>query len=228
VVRALFLVPALILLASCDRTPPGTPQADKAAELGDGKGDTHWLLGPEPSADLVHADASEASLRAEFGAAFVRPDSVYVGEGLSEFGTILFPGDSARELSIIWEDTLERARPRYVYLTGSNSMWRLYPGVGIGTDLKTLESLNGGPFQLAGFGWDYSGTTASFNGGRLDSLWRRDTVLGGAALLRLDPQTAGAPDSLAAQVEGDRLFSSDHPAMRLLNPRIYQILVHPR
>ena len=158
----------------------------------------------------------------------MRSDSVYVGEGQSELGTILFPGDSTRQLAIVWEDTVGRARPAYVYVTGRKVTWRLYPGVGIGTDLKTLESLNGGAFQLSGFGWDYSGTTVSFNDGRLDSLWRRDGVLGNATLLRLDPETAGAPDSLTARVLGDRTYSSHDPAMQLLNPRVYQILVRPR
>jgi hypothetical protein len=205
---------ALITVASCRRTPPAVAE--------------QWLLGPEPEADLLRADASEASLRAQFGAAAVRSDSVYVGEGLSEFGTILFPGDSARQLAIVWEDTVGRAHPAYVYVTGQNETWRLYPGVGIGTDLKTVESLNGRSFHLSGFGWDYSGTTSSFDEGRLDSLWRRDGVLGNAVLLRLDPGPMAAPDSLTARVLGERDFSSQDPAMQLLNPRVYQILVRPR
>jgi len=86
-------------------------------------------------------------------------------------GTILFPGDSATQLTLVWEDTVLRARPSCVYVTGSKVTWRLYPGVGIGTDLSTLEALNGRAFELSGFGWDYSGTTSSFDRGRLDRSW---------------------------------------------------------
>lgn len=219
----------MIAVASCKRAPPSIPGSGRTVEPGTQvQASPQWLLGPEPGGDLLHADASEASLRTEFGAGAVRSDSVYVGEGLSELGTILFPGDSARQLAIVWEDTAGRARPAYVYVTGRNVTWRLYPGVGIGTDLKTLESLNGGAFQLSGFGWDYSGTTVSFNEGRLDSLWRRGGVLGNAILLRLDPETTAAPDSLRARVLGDRTYSSHDPAMQLLNPRVYQILMRPR
>ncbi len=225
--RLILGLAALAALISCDRRVPAVAAGGTAQLSGQAEDSVPWLVGPEPRADLLHADASEASLRARFGPAAVRPDSVYVGEGFSEYGTLLFPDDSARRLAIVWTDTALRSHPEYVYVSGTLSTWRLYPGVGIGTDLKTLESLNGGPFQLAGFGWDYSGTTGSFNGGRLDTLWRGAAGLGSAVLLRLDPATGGL-DSLTQQVEGDRMFSSGEPAMQRLNPRIYQILVRPR
>lgn len=91
----------------------------------------------------------------------MRAKSIYVGEGISELGTMLFPDDSSRQLAIVWQDTVGRAQPAYVYVPGPNSTWRLFPGVGIGTDLKTLEVLNGRPFEISGFAWDYSGTTGS-------------------------------------------------------------------
>ena len=214
---------------SCNRVPSYIPSGGRTVEAGQPvQASEAWLLGPDPGADLLRADASEASLQAQFGTAAARSDSIYVGEGMSELGTILFPADSARRLEIVWEDTVARARPAFVYVTGRSATWRLYPGVGIGTDLQTLEKLNGRSFQLSGFGWDYSGTTSSFNAGRLDSLWRREGQLGNAVLLRLDPDNAAAPDSVVARVLGERTFSSADPAMQLLNPRVYQILVRPR
>lgn len=228
--RHAFLLQALAVVAACNNRSPA-PSVDRHAGVmaeQQSPDSARWLLGPDPSHDLLRADATEATLRARFGAATVVTDSVYVGEGLSELGTILFPEDSTRRLAIVWEDTAARARPAYVYLSGTNTAWRLYPGVGIGTDLKTLEIMNGRPFRLSGFAWDYSGTTGGFEGGRLDSLWSRNGQLGAAALLRLDPPQSGATDSLTFQVLGDRLFSSAFPAMQQLNPRIYQILVRPR
>jgi hypothetical protein len=229
ILRLALPLVALWCVAACKPSSPAPPAGHTTEAAAQQPSDSGtWLLGPEPESDLLHADATEASLRATFGAANVRTDSVYVGEGLSELGTILFPDDSTRRLSIVWEDTVARARPVYVYLTGPAVVWRLYPGVGIGTDLKTLEALNGRAFRLSGFAWDYSGTTGGFEGGRLDSLWRRGAELGDAALLRLDPSTEGASDTVMSQVLGDRLFPSSHPAMQRLNPRIYQILVRPR
>ena len=37
----------------------------------------------------------------------------------------------------------------------------------LGTRLGRLTQLNGRPFTLSGFGWDYAGTVISWNGGRL-------------------------------------------------------------
>jgi hypothetical protein len=222
------LLVVLIAVASCDRAPAPTPDARGSAGAGPlVRVPERWLIGPEPALDLLRADASEASLRARFGADSVRTDSIYVGDGMSELGTVLFPTDSARRLEIVWQDTIARARPAFVYVTSGHSKWRLYPGVGIGTDLKTIESLNGTGFELAGFAWDYSGTTASFNEGRLDTLWRSPLGLGGSVLLRLDPGGQG-PDSVTNRVLGDRVFPSTDPAMQRLNPRVYQMLVRPR
>jgi len=218
----------LLAVPACNRTPRAVPAGNSAERASTVQTGVRWLLGPTPDADLLHADASEASLQTQFGARAVRAESVYTGEGFSEYGTILFPGDSTLRLAIVWEDTVRRARPAYVYVTGRKVTWRLYPGVGIGTDLKTLETLNGRAFDLAGFGWDYSGTTSSFQAGRLDSLWTRNGVLGNAVLLRLDPVRAAPQDSLTSQVLGDRTFSSAHRAMQALNPQVYQILVRPR
>jgi hypothetical protein len=41
--------------------------------------------------------------------------------------------------------------------------------------------------------------------------------------LRPDASAIGAPEY--RQVVGDRVFSSGHPAMQALNPRVYQIIV---
>lgn len=215
--------------AACDRAPESAPAGKSATDTtGGGAPPTAWLIGPRREADLLDSTATEVSLRARFGSAAVRTDSVYVGEGQSELGTILFPDDSARELAIVWDDRVARSRPAFVYVSSSRSAWRVYPGVGIGTDLRTLDSLNGRGFHLSGFNWDYSGTTTSFDQGRLDSLWRRDTVLGQAVLLRLSPSDSAAPESLLRLVQGEREFSSRDSAMQRLNPRVYQVLVRPR
>jgi hypothetical protein len=97
----------------------------------------------------------------------------------------------------------------------------------MGTTLAAPDSLNERPISLFGFGWDYGGTTSSYNGGRLDSLWRLGSSGGSAVHLRLAPDWS-APQSLRSQVAGDRVYRSDDPAMRALNPHVFQILVYPR
>lgn len=216
----------LALSAACGREPRRPPPP-----AGDGPPpavpETHWLIAPTPDGDFLSATASEAGLIARLGAAQVRADSIEVGEGQSESGTVIFPGDSTRELLVLWQDSSARSRPSVVYVRSAHSAWRVFPGVGVGTDLRTLDSLNGRAFLLFGFDWDYGGTTSSFEGGRLDSLWRGGDG-GRLVLLRLDPGPAAGADSLRDELVGEREFSSRLPAMRALNPRVYEMLVYPR
>jgi hypothetical protein len=91
-------------------------------------------------------------------------------------------------------------------------------GISLGTTLQELERLNGRPFKLAGFGWDYSGVVIDWAGGSLDS------SLAGVKLY-LDPGPAAYESTTYSQVLGDREYSSDLAPMQQLTPRVYQIFV---
>ena len=180
-----------------------------------------WLVDSIPSGDLVHATDDEAELARRLGAGNVRRDTLWMAEGERTLGTILFPTDPLRRLEIAWSDTARRARPEFVRLSTDSSVWRVFPGVGIGTSLAELERVNGRAFTLLGFSWDYEGTVSSWQGGRLDSLF------GSAVLLRLRPPP-NAPPEPRRQVLGDVEYSSTHAAMRQLMPRVYEIRIQPR
>jgi hypothetical protein len=217
--RAQSLHPsALLALAAAATVACSTARRMPASEARDAR----WLLAPTPAGDLVHASDTHATLVQRFGAANARRDTIYVGEGEFVRGTVLFPADPVRRVDVLWEDTLAGTRAELVRIIGvSSSRWRVAPGVGLGTTLAEIEALNGRPFTLAGFEWDYSGTVISWEGGRLDSLW------GDRVTLRLSPDR-DAPEHLSLQVLGDRPYSSSHAAMRALNPRVYEVLVRPR
>ena len=201
--------------AAPSRGGPGAPAAG-------------WLIGPTPDSDLLDGHDTEAGLRLRFGAATVKAESIHVGEGEFESGTVLFPDDSTRRIEILWRDTVARAEPRAAIVRGAASVWRAYPGIGPGTDLRTVESFNGRAFNLSGFGWDYGGNAGDWAGGRLDTLWRDGTTLGAAVTLRFDTSHEPREYQLVNQVSGDRVFSSSHPAMQALNPRVYELIVGPR
>jgi hypothetical protein len=99
--------------------------------------------------------------------------------------------------------------------------WKTAEGITKGTTMQQLERLNGRMLRILGFGVD-DGGSVSWGGGRLQSL--RD----GGVLLRLSPsQAAEAQPSFKQnfhQVEGDRFFSSGHPAMQAINPRVEKIV----
>jgi hypothetical protein len=177
-----------------------------------------WQIVPGRSAGPVTAASSEAGLEKRYGAAAVRTTRIELGEGETTPGTVLFSGDSLRRAEIVWQDTMSRSRPARLILRGSRSEWKVGPGISLGTSLQELERINGRPFTLAGFGWDYAGVITEWGGGALDS------ALGGVKLY-LDPGPAQYESAPYSQVLGDRDYSSSLPPMQQLNPRVAQIFV---
>lgn len=189
--------------------------------------DTLWLLASDPAHDAVHASDTEADLRARYGAENVVRDRIYLGEGETEPGTIIFPGDSTRLLEVRWADTVQRIHPVTVSPVGPKTRWVVPPGVSLGTSLLELERLNGGPFNLFGFETDGEGTVSDWAGGRLGTLWSSPSDNNRLVWVRLSPHENDAHE-LRDQVFGDKLFSSSHPAMQGLNPTVYDLMVRPR
>lgn len=171
----------------------------------------------------VQRSASEADLRRIFGAGRVHDHLVQVGEGFVCRGTkIDFPGGES--LEITWLDAETRTRLDRVMVLGER--WSSPEGLRLGSRLQDIEAMNGRPFKLSGFGWDYGGTVGTWNGGTLENL-----SAGGApwVIVRLSPERA-AYDRIsradAAAVTGDAAYvSSAHGAMQALSPRVTQIVV---
>jgi hypothetical protein len=181
-------------------------------------GPPEWRIVPGRSTSPVTVETSEADLRQRYGSASVESTRIQIGEGETMAGTVIYPGDSLRRAEIVWQDSLNRRRPARVILRGSQSRWQVNHGISLGTSLEELERLNGRPFTLAGFGWDYAGIVTDWKGGSLDG------ALAGVKLY-LDPGPAQYESAPYSQVLGDRDYSSALPAMRQLNPRVTQIFV---
>ncbi len=160
-----------------------------------------------------------ADLRRIYGAANVRAEAIEAGEGETAPGATVFPDDSLRQVQVAFHDS-SGSVPRFVVVHGDRSLWHTDRGVTLGTRLARLNELNGRPFVLLGFGWDYGGTVASWNGGRLavDSA-------AGRFIVRLHPTLTGpVADSLTRDVLGDREYASDRPAMAGLAPAVDELL----
>ena len=179
---------------------------------------TDWQVSPRSGSGPLTPEGSEVELRERYGPAAVDSARIELGEGETTPGTVLYPDDSLRRAEIVWKDTLSRRRPARVILRGAQSKWQVGQGISLGTSLRDLERLNGRPFVLAGFGWDYAGVITDWKGGALDS-----TLTG--IKLYLDPGSAQQQSAAYSQVLGDRDYSSDLPAMQQLNPRVAQIFV---
>jgi len=176
------------------------------------------LFGCE-STFLATDDAKTLALR--FGDAAVAKADIYLGEGFSEAGSVLFGDSSEDRVEILWSDVVGQRSPKSIRIRGQRSHWRTRMGISLGDDLRLLERLNRRPFRLAGFGWDYSGTELSWSGGRLEAADSAPCVV----RARLAPEGAVEDQGWYRyrQVMGDREFSSGHPAMQYLNPRVYEV-----
>ena len=171
-------------------------------------------------------NTSEADLRAKFG-----PENVTTGsvpdpngaEGDRTEGTILFAKDEDALLEISWKDPVGKRQPARISRLASHGRWKTSSGISLGTDLKTVEKLNGRPFNLAGMAFDQQGCATSWRGGRLEAQDSGDCRVG--MCLRNESSVRSVDPTLYRQIIGDRIFSSGHPAMQALNPTVYWLIL---
>jgi len=180
-----------------------------------------WLIPAGGQKGLLNAHTSREDLVRVFGAANVVDQDVDVGEGETQPGTVLFPGDSKRAIEILWKDPSKKTAPAFLTVRGLASRWKTAHNISLGTSLKELERINGRPFHLTGFRWDDPGTITSWENGVLAT----ELVAGrGRILLRLDsPPRSDVTEKEDLEVAGDRDFSSHHPVMQKINPRVYEM-----
>lgn len=160
-----------------------------------------------------------ASLVERFGAENILNTDIPIGEGFYEPGTVVFPESDALKVEILWQDTESLAVPGLVRVRGEQSAWRTKQGLSLGDDLLIVEQLNGEPFQLTGFEWDYAGTQLSWSGGVL----KRKETAGCGVRVRFQPDDPSDQMEWYLQVLGDGEYSSGHPAMQALNPGVYEL-----
>lgn len=190
------------------------------------------LIVPGQRVGLIVSESTAASLAAGYGAEAITDAPYPLGEGQSEPGSALFAGDPARRLLILWGDLENRAKPLSVRLDSPKSEWKTAEGLTVGLTLKEVETLNGKPFLLYGFAWDFGGQLVDSNGGALRDLPHEDPeggFRGGDLLLSFQPSpeaVAALAEGEYAQVSGDETFESSHPVMQKLNPVVIEMTVN--
>jgi hypothetical protein len=186
-----------------------------------------WLILADGKQGSINAHTTRQDLVRAYGANNVVDRDLEVGEGEVEPGTILFPSDPERSIEILWNDGGKKT----LTIRGKKSRWKALHDISLGTTLKQLERLNGRPFHMAGFGWDYSGTVMSWDLGTLaHDLGQFDEQQGvehGRIILRLDGGAANTEPLTkeeGMQVVGDRNFSSNHPVLQKMNPCVSEMV----
>lgn len=191
-------------LAPAVSQPADAPAADPLADT---------LVVPGERVGPVTETTSREQLAELFGEENLRDEDVYVGEGLSEPGTVVDLGPE-RSFSIIWTDA---SKTKISVVKDFGPAWKTQEGIGIGTNFEELRSQLG-QFQLYGFGWDYGGTL-SMEGSNLEEYY-------GMLILRVQPTSMEDSTEAASSVMGEKLFSSDDPDVQALNPVVDQMLVY--
>ncbi len=160
-------------------------------------------------------NATAESIATAFGHANVTTEEVDAGEGEKEKITVLFAKDPAQRLEIFWQNN-DGKRSIAQIRVGTGSSWRTPQGLAIGMALAEVEKINGKPFLLSGFGWDYGGTTRGWQNGKLA------TQPGNCFLmLRFNPTKP-----TKANIEGDREIPSANAGMRSAAPVVELIALH--
>ena len=163
-------------------------------------------------------DSSHAKLVQAFGKSSVAFMDVDGAEGDKVKATVVYPDEPRRRVEVLWHDEKARSRPATVRV-GYKSQWRTVRGLRIGSELADVEKINGRPFKLLGFDWDYGGRVADWMGGTLAA------VAGGCDFRLAFNPWADAPDAARDKVSGDKEFLSTDPNMRASKPTVSEIII---
>ncbi|MEO0732702.1 MAG: hypothetical protein AAFZ52_07705 [Bacteroidota bacterium] len=136
------------------------------------------------------------------------------GEGTTYSGFKLFPG-TEREVMI---GPYLPTRYLSVILPKTATVYvEVETGLKIGNTLAELEKINGGPFTLAGFGWDYGGYVRDWQGGKL--------AHDGLISVQLGFGETPDPATLVDEIMGDHEIPSDLAALKDLPITVREIVL---
>lgn len=193
------LVPAVICLAVLATLPVAAKEKTKPAE-------------PETvsCSGVYGPDSSEALVIETFGAENVETGLVYGPEGMEYIATTVFKDDADRRLEFGWWDEENRTRLSYVDL----SFGQAAPlGLRLGMSVAEVEAINGQPFTIGGFWWDYGGYSL-FDTGAIGAV--PDCFIS----IRFSPMVEETGDLDLTPVAGEVQVPSSEPLLEELDVRV--------
>ena len=162
---------------------------------------------PGKRVGAITAYSSLATLKALYGSANVQSCKVPGAEGETLDGAKLLTGTD-RALEIIWVPEAVERRIEAVRLIGK--AWTLDNGVRLGLTIEETEKINGKPFKVSGFGWDYGGY-ASFT----------DGLLGKGVSVRFSPTEA----EYSGSISGEKQIPSSDTTLRAAHPLVAELTI---
>ncbi len=152
---------------------------------------------------LIKPGMTATDIERAYGKQNLKLQKIPGAEGEEIDGAKLF-ADSDRELVIVWDPDNDKKQVVFdVRVVGT--AWKFENGLKAGMTVEEVEKINGKPFKIAGFEWDYGGY-ANFDGGKLS----------GKASIRFNPSTENVPEYLS----GDKQLSSTDKQLRAAKPLV--------
>lgn len=182
----------------------GSPSGDNHQ----GKDSNDFIIIPGERVGLIKSTDSEQSIIDRLGGEHVTRGDFAVVDGSMIQATYCYAATD-RELLLLW-DNEDFTTLREIRLRKSNSPWQTIEGIKVGSTLKEVATANESPFELAGFGFDYGGTTVNWQSGSFpDEL-----------TLVFEPQITPHEDIMT-----DQIFSSDNRYIIRCNPVVNTIRI---
>ncbi len=152
---------------------------------------------------LIKPGMSVTDIERAYGKENLKLQKIPGAEGEEIDGAKLFAG-TGRELEIVWDPDNDKKQVVFdIRVMGKD--WKFENGLKSGMTVEEVEKINGKPFKVAGFEWDYGGY-ANFEGGKL----------AGKVSIRFSPSTENVPEYLS----GDKQISSSDKKLRAAKPLV--------
>ena len=174
---------------------------------------------PAFAADLacdtaITAKTTLADLQKTYGKKNVVTGDVDGPEGTTMSATTIFPKDDAKKFIVYWFDEEKHERlSGYTIPEGGTGPG----GLKVGMPIKDVETINGGPFTLSGFYWDYGGG-ANFQGGKLGMLPDNCFVN-----VTFNPSVDPTTDKLSNAISGEQELKSDLKEFAIVKPVVQSV-----
>jgi hypothetical protein len=177
------------------------------------------FVSPAFAADLacdpsITAKTTLADLQKTYGTANVITGDVDGPEGTTMSATTIFPKDEAKTFIVYWwdEEKHERLSGYTIAASGTGP-----GGLKVGMSIKDVQAINGKPFKLSGFYWDYGGN-ANFEGGKLASLPDNCFVN-----VTFNPSIDPPNDKISTAISGEKDLMSNMKEFAIVKPVVQSI-----
>ncbi|MEO5804993.1 hypothetical protein [Devosia sp.] len=163
-------------------------------------------------------DSSEALLKQTYGAENVVTGMVDGAEGEQMLATTVFPKNPEKSMEFGWQNDDTRERLGFVYLPPSMSGPH---GLRVGMSVDDVVAINGKPFTIGGFWWDYGGGAQIETGALANGDDDKSCFLS----LAFVPNDDYPQDLDVSAVSGEVSIPTDEPLLKKLGVHLSQISI---